>query len=523
MALLARRRPATSSEGVPSVPGVSGLRPLDSGSNAVVYEGVQDSLGRAVAVKVLNGGLGDARRVERFRREGQAIAALSHPNVITIYDANTTPAGQPYLVMHLARRGSLARSIAESGPLPVVDAVRLGIRLAGALAAAHALDPPIVHRDVKPQNVLLGAEGDPLLADFGIAVLAEQEVEVTELAWTLAHAAPETLAGSLVASAAADVYSLCSTLYEALVGVPPFPAVPGQTLAQQEYRILTEPVPALAREDVPQELRTLLRKGLSKDQDLRPTAVAFALSLHSLQLQLGYPSTPPVLLSEAGEPAIGWQPTVVGSGPPTSTTASPALRPRAPGLTEPELPGAVGHSGTTSASYRASRPAEPAVENRQRSRLPVGLGLGAAALLVVGVAVVLSARSRGAPDRPAAAPAPPAATAAPAASAAPGSPAVAAAVDEAARRPTGARLIRTSPTTLHVTWSAPATAPLGYTVASLADGDAGRAALLPVTDPTATSAVITVARPTARYCAVVTALFSSDGAVRKSLSDKVCT
>ena len=153
------------------------VRRLGAGGMAEVYLALDQALGRQVAVKLLHPAFAaDPRFVERFRREARAAAALNHPHIVAVYDWGTeapqagAPPGAPYMVMEYVPGPNLKEEVRRRGPLPEPEALRIGEQVAGALAAAHARG--VVHRDVKPQNILLVREGEDVVAkvtDFGIA------------------------------------------------------------------------------------------------------------------------------------------------------------------------------------------------------------------------------------------------------------------------------------------------------------------------------------------------------------------
>ena len=167
--------------------------------------------------------MGDAVARRRFERECAAMGLLAeHPHILTVFDAGFTSSRRAYLVMDLARRGSLADRLEREGSLPWQDVTALGIKMAGALETAHRAG--ILHRDVKPANILLTAYGEPQLADFGIARLAgEEHTRTGALAMSIAFAAPEVLDGR-DATVLTDVYSLGATLFCLLRGEPPLSA-----------------------------------------------------------------------------------------------------------------------------------------------------------------------------------------------------------------------------------------------------------------------------------------------------------
>lgn len=193
--------------------------PLGQGSMANVYRAVDERLDRDVAVKLFHTGQNGAARA-RFAAEAQALARLSHPGLISIFDVGTTWQ-RPYLVMQLVDGGSLRDRLLD-GPLAPEEVVALGTRL--ALALAHVHHNGIVHRDIKPSNIVLDAQGAPHLADFGIALLldAARMTSSNEIMGTAAYLSPEQIMGTEV-GASADIYSLGLVLLECLTGELEYP------------------------------------------------------------------------------------------------------------------------------------------------------------------------------------------------------------------------------------------------------------------------------------------------------------
>ena len=266
----------------PQIPGLTEWRPFARGGLARVWRARQVSLDRPVAVKVYDTQLNDRGQRRRFLEESAAAGRLSaHPNVVTVHDAGILPDGRPYLLMELYTAGSLARWL-KSEDKPSETRVRdLGVRLAGALAAAHAAG--VLHRDLKPSNVLVDPYGEPALADFGLAVVHHHQLETGDdpVHATPAYAPPEVLRGQR-ATEAGDVYSLAATLHALLAGRP-FRRLSGGPLTKTELLQLAEqPVPPLPQ--VGWHLVGVLAGALDADPAARPTAAAFRDQLAALDL-----------------------------------------------------------------------------------------------------------------------------------------------------------------------------------------------------------------------------------------------
>jgi serine/threonine-protein kinase len=247
---------------------------LAAGSMGAVWAAEDAVLGRRVAVKLLGEWLaGDPVAAERLRREARAAARLVHPNVARVLDLGEQD-GRPYLVMELLEGESLTAMIRRSGPLAPAEAARIAGAVADALHAAHLVG--VVHRDVKPGNLFLTADGDVKVLDFGIAAAAwEGSLTGGELIGTAAYLAPERALGR-AATPAADVYALGVVLYEMLSGRPPFWGEVGLALASAH--IHARPVPLRqAAPWVPAPLAVACERALAKDPAERPaSAAAFA-------------------------------------------------------------------------------------------------------------------------------------------------------------------------------------------------------------------------------------------------------
>ncbi|GAA5128020.1 serine/threonine-protein kinase [Haloechinothrix salitolerans] len=265
-----------------------------------VWAGYDEFLHRPVAVKgiKLPPGFPAAQaeeQRERALREARAIASLSHPNVITLYDV-VREDGEPFVVMELLTARSLAGLIAEGGPLTLAQAAEVGDAVAAALEAAHAAG--ITHRDVKPGNVLVSRDGRIKLTDFGIARNVS-DMTLTKSGLMLgspAYMAPELASGKQV-SPAADLWGLGATLFTALAGEPPYDA-DGDPLATAT---------AVVHSEVPRPphgpLATLISGLMSKDPDRRPDLATVRDTLFELRPQPGRPLFDPALFDSDGEAA----------------------------------------------------------------------------------------------------------------------------------------------------------------------------------------------------------------------------
>src|SRR6476619_2052133 len=194
---------------------------IGAGGMSTVYRALDETLQRQVAIKLMNREVtSDSDQLERFRREARAVAQLSHPHIVGGIDAGED-GGRPYIVFEYGERETRKERIRRNGRLPIAEAVAYGIEIARALGAAHARH--IVHRDVKPQNVLIDEEGSAKVTDFGIARTLDEEGLTADgrVLGTTDYVSPEQALGHDV-NGQSDIYSLGVVLYEMLVGDVPF-------------------------------------------------------------------------------------------------------------------------------------------------------------------------------------------------------------------------------------------------------------------------------------------------------------
>ncbi|WP_220506109.1 serine/threonine-protein kinase [Microbispora sp. H10830] len=340
--------------GGPLVPGYEVLGILGQGGFGVVYRARQLAVGREVALKVDNRVLVSDRDRRRFMREVTSAGALSgHPHVADVYDAGVLPDGRPYMVLELCPNGSLADRLRDAGPLGPREVRDIGIKIADALAAAHAVG--VLHRDVKPANILVNSYGMVALSDFGLATMPGQggaargEMSVTRESLTPAYAPPEAF-DLTEPTAAGDVYALSATLYALLQGRPPrFPdsGVVNIAAIMALHRLPISDIPG-----VPAALTGVLRHGMETDPAQRiPTAAGLRDALAALTPDgsaSGDHPHPAASGDRGGVP--GWgapSPSPAGPVPPSSWPA--AVTGRHPGERRPvetRVPAALGHSPT---------------------------------------------------------------------------------------------------------------------------------------------------------------------------------
>ena len=301
------------------------LEKLGQGGMGTVYKAVHTKLDRMVALKVLpRNRMDDPRAVARFEREMKAVGALDHPNIVRGLDAREID-GTCLLVMEYIEGLDLSKLVRRLGPLPIADACELVRQVAKGLQAAH--QHGLVHRDVKPSNLMLADTGEVKLLDLGLArITADQpaDVEMTEAGQTMGTAdymAPEQASDSRKVDIRADIYSLGCTLYKLLCGHAPFGGSQYHSAFDKMKAHTTEPIPSIQdrRAEVPDGLAALLDRMLAKDPADRfaePAEVTRAIEPFTTGCDLAALVTQARQIEETGEsvrPAILAQPQPVPS------------------------------------------------------------------------------------------------------------------------------------------------------------------------------------------------------------------
>ncbi|WP_433682084.1 protein kinase domain-containing protein [Nocardia sp. CA-119907] len=260
---------------------------IGRGGFGAVYQCRQVSLDRVVAVKVLAADLDEDNRARFFREQRAAGRLTGHPNIVHVLQTGATDAGRPFIVMPYYPRGSLDERIRRHGSLPLEEALRLGVKMVGALETAHRSG--VLHRDVKPANILFTDYDEPTLVDFGIAHIAGGFVTGTGIiTGTPAFTAPEVIAGE-PPSPAADVYGLGATLFAAITGHAAFERRSGEQLVAQFVRITSAPVPDLREHGISEDVGAIIERAMSSDPDNRPSARELGEQLRTSQRHHGFP------------------------------------------------------------------------------------------------------------------------------------------------------------------------------------------------------------------------------------------
>ena len=365
---------------------------------ATVYRGFDVNLHRPVAIKVLSAALAaDPDYVNRFRQEARLIANLRHPHIAQVF-AFGEHAGAPYMIQELLPGPTLEQRLkdlaARHEPMPRQDVIATITQLADALDAAHAVG--VIHRDVKPSNALYNAEGQIVLADFGIARSAADASRTATAAGvvmgTPGYIAPEQAISSAALTPACDIYALGVVLFELLCGRLPFEADTAMGVVLK-HLYDPPPPPTSVRPELPPAIDTVVLRALEKE----PTARFSSASALAQALAAAWPvSAVPAPVPAA--PDIHSQATSIWSGAPRPAMAQPS-----PAPTPPAQSGSIAPRSTAGSAARDASSAAMPARGRPRLLMPL-LGLLLVGLLILGAA--LAARGVGiAPGAPSAAPA----------------------------------------------------------------------------------------------------------------------
>jgi len=244
------------------------LEEIGQGSMATVYKAYQAALDRYIALKVLHPAFKtDPNFLERFEREARLVSGLEHPNIVPFYDS-AEHEGFPYLVMKYVE-GETLKARLKNGPIKDTDILNIARSVGAALTYAH--NKGILHRDVKPSNVLISKVGEVYLADFGLArliVTSDSTLSAELLIGTPQYISPEQASGAVDLDARTDVYSFGVVLYQLIVGRVPFDAdIPYAIVLDHIYKPL--PLPREIKPSLSEEMETVLVKALAKNRDER--------------------------------------------------------------------------------------------------------------------------------------------------------------------------------------------------------------------------------------------------------------
>jgi serine/threonine protein kinase len=360
---------------------------LGAGGMATVFLAEDERLGRQVAIKRLRAESSEDAAA-RFRREARVGASLNHPNLVTVYDILAEEEAV-LIVMEYLPGGDLARNLKEGTRLGADRSLEILRGVAAGLDHAHARG--VVHRDVKPSNILLGARGDPKLTDLGVAKVLEDtsSTRAGAMPGTPLYMAPEQLRGEPVGPTT-DVYSLALTAFQILAGRP---ARRGGTIPELAHKAVNEPPPDIrqAWPEAPEEVSKVLCRGMDRDPDRRPQRASELVAELEKAVE-GAPAPPPVTRTAP----LPLPPTATETAPePEPDPTIPAPEPTPPDSEPPAPPPAAGPP--------TPPPAIPApASHRRRSRLgPIAALAGLAAVALVAVLLVSSGDEGGGGRQPA--------------------------------------------------------------------------------------------------------------------------
>lgn len=334
------------------------LEKIGDGGTAEVFRARDERLGRLVALKLLRPQfVSDATWRKRFEAEARAAAGLSHPNIVDIYDVGEGPDGTLFIAMQYVEGPDLKAVLWKRGRLSPGEVIGLSRQVCAALAVAHRAG--LIHRDVKPQNILIDAEGNARLTDFGIVkALAAPALTQSGMTFgTAAYLSPEQATGVQVGPAS-DIYALGCVMYEMLSGAPPFTGDNPTTIAYKQVWEQPRPLHELVPE-VPPSLESVVMRCLNKDAGSRyPSAQALALDLERAGETHNQPTTQ--------QPSLGW--TAQPSGGKEAAARSGAAAAGVVPLVAPAPLGSQGVQTVPAASVQTA--ASPATQAGPRTAVP---------------------------------------------------------------------------------------------------------------------------------------------------------
>jgi eukaryotic-like serine/threonine-protein kinase len=320
---------------------------IGSGGMGDVWRGTDDVLGRTVAVKIMLPALLDEPGfAERFRGEARTMATINHPGVVDIYDYGSD--GQvAFLVMEYVEGDPLSRTLSRVSRLTVARTMALVAQAADALQAAH--DKGIVHRDVKPGNLLVRPNGTLVLTDFGIArsALVGQLTAAGAVLGTAAYISPEQATGGVV-TAASDVYALGVVAYQCLAGRRPYDGNSALEIAMRHVREPARPLPA----DIPPPVRSIVERAMAKDPAARwPSAASLANAARHAATTFAGPNH-----GQGPQPPYAVRPGPAASGSPVPTPGSPAAARGSATAARPHAAPAAPHVGSAAPHVGSAAP-----------------------------------------------------------------------------------------------------------------------------------------------------------------------
>lgn len=356
----------------PVLAGLTFVRPLGSGGFADVFLYEQSMPRREVAVKVLPSNVADAELLRMFNAEADVLARLSaHPSIVTVYQAGISADGRAYIVMEYCPGALSPRYRTEK--IPVYEAVAIGVKMASAIETAHRAG--LVHRDIKPGNILTTTFGVPVLADFGISSSLAQSTPDGFMAMSVPWTAPEVIAETTTGDISSEVWSLGATVYSLIAGHSPFERQEqGQNTREQlRKRILKANYLAITRGDVPQNLQQVLEISMRRSpRDRYPSALAFAEALRQVESSMGISPTPIDVAEDVwAAPPISF----------TDDTARDHVRVRV----QPTVSRKVRESGALSSHRRSEEDSDFVPPRSASSKRTTWMVVGAIALMALGI------------------------------------------------------------------------------------------------------------------------------------------